>query len=345
VRKRIFIIGCIIIVILFFFLTRGEKDVPKIIKVEKGNIIVKATALGAIEAKNEITIKSKISGILKQFFVEVGDKIQKGAPLLEIDPTPTPIELATIRKEAEIAKIEYKNMKKEMERIEALREKNLISLKDYEKVKEDFDKAKIRFLFAKKQLNIMERGKVSKHSSRTIIKSPISGTILERFVNEGESVVPLTSYQPGTPLLSIANIDSLIFKGTVDEIDVGQIEEGMMAEITIGALPNEKIIGKVTKIAPKSKKKGHTTLFDIEIKIIKLGTKKLRVGYSATADIILCKKENVLIIPEGCIYFKKNKTFVKLANNEEREIVIGISDGLNVEIVSGLKEGEGVILK
>jgi HlyD family secretion protein len=346
-EKFVKIIIVFIVGLATLFLTsscKRQKTTTKVVKVQRGDIVDKAVALGTIEAKNEIGVKSRFSGIVKYFFIDVGDKVKRGAPLLEIDPTPTPIELAEARKGVEIAAIEFKNIKQDIERKRVLKEKGLISDKDYETTKRDFEKAKSNLVLAQERLDIMGKGN-KRRDIKTIIRSPVSGTILERLVNQGDPVVPLTSYQPGTELLSIANIDSLIFKGTVDEIDVGRLKEGMKAELTVGALPQDKTEGEITKIAPKARRRENATVFDIEIKITKRGEKPLRVGYSATADIIINKRENVLLIPEGAVHFEGDRKYVHLQNKKKREIEIGLSDGLNVEIISGLKEGEEIRMK
>lgn len=332
------------------FLIRTYKQSPDDIigvKVKRGEICDKAFAVGTIEARNEINIKSRFSGNVEHFFVDVGDKVKKGDSLLVIKPTPTIIELAEAKKHLQLAEIEFENIKMDMNRQKVLKNKNYICDDDYEDTVKNFEKARLNLELAQEKLNIIEKGKVKIGgiSIESVIESPITGTILQKYVNKGDPVVPLTSYQPGTELLTIASIDSLIFKGTVDEIDVGRVKEGMKAEITIGALPQEKIEGEIIKIAPKAHKKQNATVFYIEIRIVKKVGQTLRVGYSATVDIIIDNKENILIIPEEAVHFEENKKYVYLQNNEKREIQIGLSDGFKVEVISGLTEGETVIMK
>jgi HlyD family secretion protein len=163
----------------------------------------------------------------------------------------------------------------------------------------------------------------------------------------GDPVVPLTSYQAGTELFTLANMNDLIFRGTVDEIDVGKLEEGMIADLKIGALPDDSIQGLLYRISPKAKMEDNATLFDVEIKITKTGFEMLRAGYSANADIIIQGKEDILVIPERVVEFKEDTAFVEVqqADGEitKKTIETGLSDGLNLEVVEGLEEGDVLV--
>jgi HlyD family secretion protein len=348
-RKKKFIIvflSVVLVAFLLFSLGRGNGDAEEnsLVKVLKGNIKDVAVALGTIEVKYETSVKSTFSGVIKKVFVEIGDVVKKGNPIFEIDPTPTPFELASVRKEVKVAEVRLENAKKDIERKKALFEKGLISDKEYENMQQDLQEAQSVYDLAKQSLDLMEKGKarVGGTALDAVIRSPVSGTILSREVSIGDPVVPLTSYQPGTELMKIARLQDLLFKGTVDEIDVGRLEEGMKAKITVGAIPDEEVYGVIDIIAPKARNKEGATVFDIEIIITEKGSKPLRVGYSATADIIIDERNEVLVIPEGAVHFEDEKTYVYLASGEEREIEIGLSDGLNIEVLSGLKEGDEI---
>ncbi len=321
----------------------GGKESSSIV-VGKGDIRDVAVALGTIEVKYETGVKSTFSGVIKKVFVEIGDVVKKGDPIFEIDPTPTPFELASIRKEVKVAEIRLENAIKDIERKKTLFEKGLISDREYENVQQDLQEAQSIYDLAKQRLDLMEKGKAKVGGTPldAIIRSPVSGTVLSRTANIGDPVVPLTSYQPGTELMQIAGLQNLLFKGVVDEIDVGRLEEGMKAKITVGAIPDEEVYGIIDIIAPKARNKEGATVFDIEIIVTKKGEKPLRVGYSATADIIIDERKNVLAIPEGAVKFEEEKTYVYLVSGEKREIQTGLSDALNIEVVSGLEEGEEI---
>jgi HlyD family secretion protein len=182
-----------------------------------------------------------------------------------------------------------------------------------------------------------------------VIRAPASGTLLKRHVNPGDPVVPLTSYQAGTPLATLADMSTLMFKGTVDEIDVGKLATSLPTRIKIGALPDAKVTGRLTRIAPKASEKEGSTLFDVEATIESATGVTLRAGYSATADVVIQERANILVLPERLITFEKGKAFVELpaavagGAPERREVKTGLSDGLNSEISSGLREGDQVI--
>jgi HlyD family secretion protein len=349
--KKIIIIGAIVVFVggFLFLLLKGsgkEENTITTVKVEKGRIVDKALAIGRIEPENQIAVKSKISGIVKKVFVEMGDLVKKGDPLIEISPNPTPLEFAEAKRRVEIDSVGYGNLRKEYERTQELLQKKLISQQEFDQVFRNFREAELRLKLSQEKLSLIEKGKtnIANRKIESVIKSPITGTVLERKMNVGDPVVPLTSYQAGTELFTLANMNELIFRGTVDEIDVGKLKEGMPTDLKIGALPNDTIGGVLYKISPKAKLEENTTVFDLEIKITKKGFEMLRAGYSANADIIIQKKEDILIIPERVVEFKEDTAFVEVKepNGEiiKKTIKTGLSDGLNIEVVEGLKEGD-----
>jgi HlyD family secretion protein len=320
------------------------------VAVARGPIVEKALAVGAIRPKKEIAIKSKISGIVLKAFVEMGDTVRAGDPLFEIIPDPTPIELTEARREVEIARNVYDNALLQFDRQTKLRDQGIVSDREYEQANRDVGDAQIRLQLAEERLALTEKGKVSSAelTVESVIRAPITGTILELLVNEGDPVVPLTSFQAGTPLATAAEMSELMFKGTVDEIDVGKLHEGMPARIQIGALPEAEVEGTVYKIAPKSKTEEGATLFDIEIELTPSET-VLRAGYSANADIVVREQSATLFIPERLVSFEDGEAWVEVpgpaagAEPERRKIEIGLSDGINVEIVAGLNENDLVV--
>ena len=326
-----------------------EENGIRLVKVEQGDIVEKALAIGRIEPEKEIAVKSKISGIVKTVFVEVGDIVKPGQPLMEIKPDPTPLEYAEAKRNSEIALNYFERASSEYDRMKKLLESSLISQKDFEIAENDYKQYRLRLNMAQERLALIDIGstKVADRQVDTVIKSPVAGTVLERRVNEGDPVVPLTSYQAGTELLLLANMDNLIFKGTVDEIDVGKLEQGMEAELKIGAIPDEAIWGTLTRISPKAKKQDNATLFDVEITITKRGNKVIRAGYSANAELLINKAADTLFIPERLVVFEEDRTYVEVHNEagevEKKEIKIGLSDGINVEILEGLNQGEEVV--
>ena len=325
---------------------KGFKTVP----VSRGAVVEKALAVGAIRPKREIAVKSKISGIVKTSFRQVGDVVRAGDPLFEILPDPTPMELTEARREVEIARNVYDQARKKYDRAKTLREQGILSSQDWEQAEKDIQDSQIRLNLSTERLALIEKGRVKTErlDVESIIRAPTTGTVLELLVNEGDPVVPLTSYQAGTALTNLADMTTLIFKGTVDEIDVGKLREGMAAKIKIGALPDAKVEGKVSKIAPKSKTAEGATLFDVEIELLPAKDVVLRAGYSANADVAVREKQDVLLVPERLVAFADGKATVELpgvgeAPPAKKEIKVGLSDGMNIEVVEGLKEKDLVV--
>ena len=355
-KKRVVWIGIAVVVLIIIVViaaSSGKKgdEGPRTVKVERRDIVDKALAVGSIEPLNEIAVKSKISGVVGEMYVDVGDFIAKGEPLLDILPNPTPLELMEAKRNVEMKKIALETLARELKRNEELKEKNLISDYDFEVLRQEYDEAQLSHKIAEEQLDLLEKGKVKMEDKdiETVIKSPITGFILEKSVNMGDPVVPLTSYQAGTELMKIANMDNLLFKGTVDEIDVGKISEGLTAELQIGALPGKKVIGHVTLISLKARKEDDTTVFPVEIVIDETQGAVLRAGFSANANIIIAQKDSVLSIPERVVTFRNDSTFVRIPTGDEKSeeisIETGLSDAIYIEVISGLEEDQEVLEK
>jgi HlyD family secretion protein len=321
------------------------------IKVTRGNIVDKALAVGTIEPEFEISVKSKVSGAVKRIFADAGTYVKAGQPLLEVKPDPTPLELAEAKRNLQLAQVEMDNVARESVRQESMRQKQLASLKEYEDFQQKYDETQLRLSLSRERLELLESGKVQIGGTNieSIVKAPIDGFVLKKTVEVGDPVTPLTSYQEGTVLMKMANMEHLIFKGTVDEIDVGKLREGMGAEIKVGALPTDKIMGTLTRISLKADKKENATVFPIEIVVPKSSNSTLRAGYSANANVIIRQKDSVLVIPERVVTFRNDSAFVKVSlgagKNEDRLIKTGLSDAINVEVLEGLKEGDEVLEK
>jgi HlyD family secretion protein len=352
--KKILIISAIVIVVLVagFALMKngnGSEQQYKIVKPEKGEIVDKALAIGKITPRDEIQVKSKIAGIVKIMHVQVGDKIKQGELLADITPDPTPLEITEARRNVEIAKVAFDQARNEYTRKKDLLEKSLISKQEFEQEEMAYQQSKLQMQLAQEKLGLIEKGRTEYAGIKveSVVKAPVSGTILEKFVNVGDPVVPLTSYQAGTPLFTIADMNDLIFRGTVDEIDVGKVKVGMPVELKIGALPGVVVKGEVSRISPKAKQQDNATLFDIEIAIKDTKATELRAGYSANAEIIIQKVEDVLYIPERLVTFKNDSAFVEVEDTSGQvhqvQIEPGLSDGVNLEVAQGLAMDDNIV--
>jgi HlyD family secretion protein len=348
------VVGIIVIAGVIFIVQNraGRSDASfKLVKVDRGTIIDKALAIGRIEPDNEIAVKSKISGLVKKIYVEIGDSVTVGDPLIEVAPDPTPLEYAQAKRAVELADVEYDNALRDNNRSKEMLVQKHISEQESEKTQQRLDEADLKRKLAEEELSLIESGKttIANKAIESTIRSPVSGTVLAREVNQGDPVVPLTTYQAGTQLLTLASMENLLFKGTVDEIDVGKLHVGMPVDIKIGALPNAKITGDLYKISPKARKEDNTVLFDVEIHFKNVGDSTLlRAGYSANAEIVINRKDSVLVLPERLVTYRADSAYVEIPGakaDEAKEISVktGLSDGLQVEILAGLEQGQSVI--
>lgn len=358
-RKRIWITLTTVIILgggAFFLIYSQSSDDevqedPHVVA-EVGTVIEKALAVGTIEPDNEIEVKSKISGVVNKIYAQPGDFVREGEPLIEVRPDPTPLELAEAKRSLERTESEKENLSREMDRMRTLLESNLVSQAEFEQLEQQFDDVHIRLQINQERLQLLETGRITMGDVliESVIRAPIDGYILEKMVDVGEPVVPLTSYQAGTALMSIAGMDQLLFKGTVDEIDVGKMTEGMRAEIKIGAVPGSLVYGEVSRISLKATTEENATVFPVEIAITDPNNVILRAGYSANADIIIEQMADVVTIPERVITIRDGRSYVEIpgvqpGSREEVEIETGLSDAITIAILDGVKEGDKILEK
>jgi HlyD family secretion protein len=351
--KKILISGFLVVLIavalLFLLSPKNDKNNGmKFVAVKKGDISEKALAVGTIEPEKEIKVKSTIPGIVEAVYFKVGDHIEKDKPLFKISPNPTPLEYVEARRNMEVAEILMEKIRNERDRKVKMYKAQLVSDSDMEETESRFNEISLRYKITQERFELLEKGRIQmvNRSVDSIVKSPMSGIVLQQSAFEGDAVVPLTNFQPGTEMCSMADMSLLRFKGRVDEIDVGKLLPGMVADIQVGALLDAKVAGRLERIYPKAEKEGNATMFGLEIAIVDVGAITLRAGYSATAYLKIKDKKGVLIIPERLITFENDKRTVETMQDgkiEKKEVQVGLSDGLNSEIVSGLKAGEQVV--
>ena len=337
-----------------YAISRNSKkgsDGPKLLDVATGSIVEKAVAVGQIQPRQKFQVKSKISGIVRRALVEIGDTVKAGDPLFEIAADPTPLEANEVDRQVDSARASFQRAQIEYQRSVQLSQSGVLPKSDLDTKKEAYDLARVALTKAEQGRDLTRNGRLTEHGKESVITAPAAGTVLTRSVNPGDPIVPLTSYQPGTEMATIADMRDLIFKGTVDEIDVGKLSVGMTTRIKVGALPTDVVTGHVSRIAPQAQQKEGATLFDVEVELDPSTKITLRAGYSANADVIIREKKDVLTIPERLVTFDDGgkKATVELAGataagpTKKIEIKTGISDGLNVEVLSGLKKGDRVV--
>jgi len=327
----------------------SEDGSARTVAVTRGEIVDRALAVGRIEPVVEVSVKSQLAGVVRRMYKEPGEYARRGEPLLEVQPNPTPLEVVEARRQIEVRELELSQLEKNRDRLASLQEQNYVSREEFEEVDQNYSQAKLQLQIAKERLALLQEGRVEigDEAVETVIKSPIDGFILEKMVEIGDPVVPLTTFQEGTVLMSMAEMSELIFRGTVDEIDVGRLTEGMPVEITIGALPEASVSGRLAKISLKGHEEENATTFPVEIAVTPSAGTSLRAGYSANADVIIERRSDVLYIPERLVRFEDDGAHVTVwlgpDRTEDRTIETGLSDGINIEVVEGLGEGEKVL--
>ncbi len=321
--------------------------------VERGDIVEKAVAIGQIEPRVEFRVKSKVSGIVHRTFVEVGDFVNAGDPLIEIAPDPTPTELVEAERAVESAESAFRKAQTDWERQGRLADEGIVASDTADSAREAFEQARIELARRRDALQLVREGKIAGRGRtlEAILRAPASGIVLTREVDPGDPVVPLTSYQEGTELVTVADMSDLIFRGTVDEIDVGKLRVGFPARLAIGALPDATVTGRLVRIAPQAIEEENAKLFEIELELDPTDDVVLRAGYSANADIVIREVTGALVIPERLVTFEDEgvRAFVEVPpdviEGEPRRIPIrtGLSDGLRIEVVEGLADDDVVI--
>ncbi len=323
-----------------------------LIDVTRGDLTEKAVAVGEIEPRVKFHIKSKISGIVSRTVVAVGDKVQRGDKLFDITPDPTPIELVAAERALESRQSAFRRAEAGWNRVNELRQQGIVASEDLDAAREAYELARIEVERTRDNLALIREGRIDgRDNLESVIRAPAGGIVLERNVDPGDPVVPLTSYQEGTELATLADMSDLLFVGTVDEIDVGKLKVGLPARLRIGALPDAVVTGRLTRIAPQAIEKDSAKLFEVEIELDPNSEMVLRAGYSANADLIIREQRNVVVIPERLVQFDADggATWVEVpgtapgAEPRRADIEVGLSDGLNIEVVTGLKEGDRVV--
>lgn len=342
----------VLLTFVYLFSKSKESGVEyHIFEVKKIDAIEKTTIIsGNISPRDEVSIVPQIAGIVEEILCKPGQYVRAGDVIARISVIPSTMELSQAQSSLSQAQLELDNLSKRYLRDKALFEEKIIPQEEYEASLLAYNKAKNQVENAKDALNIIRtgRGKYDTKSSTTLVRATVSGVILDIPIRVGHSVIQANSFNAGTTIATIANMSDLLFKGKVDEVDIGKIREGMPAKIIIGALDRLSLDATIEYIAPKATSDTGSSLFNIEA-AIKIGDSgHIRAGMSANAEIITESAYNVLAIPESALIFEGDSTFVRVFTDQKkvetvlRPVEIGISNGLNVEIKKGLNEAEYV---
>ena len=313
---------------------------PKMDSIQKTTIIT-----GKIEPRNEVNVKPQISGIIAELYKEPGDYVKAGDVIAKVKVIPDMNQLSSAEMRVRLADINLKQAQTDFNREENLYNQKLVSADEYDKSKQALNQAKHEKLAAEDALEVIRDGvsKSNANASSTLIRSTISGVILDIPVKVGNSVILSNTFNDGTTIATVANMNDLIFRGNIDETEVGQLVNGMNMKITIGALQDLKFDAALEYISPKAVESNGANQFEIKaaVKLVEGG--KIRSGYSANAEIVLARADKVLSIPESAIEFSGDSTFVYVIKGEGKEksyertqVETGLSDGVNIEIKKGI---------
>ena len=309
----------------------------------------KTVITGKVIPEDEVEIKPQIQGIIDALFVEEGDKVKTGDLLAKIKVVPNEQNLNAAEGRVANSKIVLKNAQIEFRRNKNLFDKGIISKQDFDNVQLRYNQSKLDVSNAVSDLQIIRLGsKGGAASANTNIRATVPGTVLEIPVEEGFQVIASNSFNAGTTIATIADLNKMIFEGKVDEAEVGKLIVGMPLEVNLGAIEDQSLEAKLKFIAPKGNEEQGAVQFKIEADLFLNDSIFVRAGYSANASLIIERKDNVMAIEESLLQFDREteKPYVEIQIGdqkfERRDIEIGLSDGVNVEVISGLTEEDQI---
>ena len=313
---------------------------PQTEDIQKTTIIT-----GKIEPRNEVNIKPQISGIIAELYKDPGDYVNAGDVIAKVKVIPDMAQLSSAESRVRLAELNLKQAEVDFGRVENLHNQKLISDDEYDKARQQLRQAQEEKSAAVDALQVVRDGvsQSNANASSTLIRSTISGVILDIPVKVGNSVINSNTFNDGTTIATVANMNDLIFRGNIDETEVGQLSMGIPLKITIGALQDLKFDAALEYISPKAVESNGANQFEIKAAVKLTEGGKIRSGYSANAEIVLAKADKVLTVPESAIEFSGDSTFVYVLvgsankkNYERRQVTTGLSDGVNIEIKKGL---------
>lgn len=320
---------------------------PKQMDIRKTTVVT-----GKIEPRNEVNVKPQISGIITEILKEAGQKVEAGEVIAKVKVIPDMGSLSAAQARVRLAGINERQARTDFEREKALFDKGLVSADEYDKIAQALRQAREESAAAQDNLEVVRDGvsKTNASASSTLIRSTVTGLILDIPVKVGNSVILANTFNDGTTIATVANMNDLIFSGNIDETEVGRLTTGMTMKITIGALQDLKFDARLEYISPKATDQNGANQFEIKAAVnLPTSSEQIRSGYSANAEIVLAEARGVLSVPESAIEFSGNDTFVYVVKGsgkektyERRKVTTGLSDGINIEIRSGLKKGETV---
>ena len=325
--------------------SRPKVVVYETVTAEVADLQKTTVATGKVEPRDEILIKPQISGIIDEVYKKAGQSIRKGEVIAKVKVIPELGQVNSAESRVRLAEINEKQAQTDFDRIEKLFKDKLISREDFEKSEVALKQSHVEVQTAKDALEIIKEG-ITKNSaslSSTLIRSTIDGLILDVPVKAGNSVIMSNTFNDGTTIATVANMNDLIFKGKIDETEVGRIHEGMPVKLTIGALQNLTFDATLEYISPKGVEENGANQFEIKAAVSVPDSVQIRSGYSANAEIVLQRAQQALAVPESVIEFSGDSTFVYIMTDsipeqkfQRKSVIAGMSDGIKIEIKSGV---------
>jgi HlyD family secretion protein len=350
---KVFLIAVAGVIFLGTLVFLWQKSRPKvavydIVEVKTGTIEKKTVATGKVEPRDEILIKPQVSGIISQVLVEAGDKVKVGDVIAVVKVVPEMSNLSAAESALNMALINLEKSQVEYDRQSQLYKNGVISKEDFENADTQLKRSKEEAESAQDRLDIIKDGISKKfvQYSNTQVRATVTGTVLDVPVKVGNSVIQANTFNDGTTIASVANMNDIIFKGKVDETEVGRIKNGMPILLTIGALQEQTFDAILEYISPKGIEENGANLFEIKAAVTIPDSVFIRAGYSSNAKITLEKSEDVMVIPESAVEFKADTAFVRILTSEtpqkfeKRNVKLGLSDGINIEIKEGIAVGD-----
>lgn len=332
--------------------TRYEIHTPQVADIEKSTVVT-----GTIEPRDEVNIKPQISGIITELMKEAGQRVRKNEVIAKVKVIPDMGNLSSAENRVKLARLNLNQAQTDRDRMARLYDEKVVSAEDFEKADMQLNQAKAELAVAEDQLNIVREGISLSNAdmSTTLIRSTVDGLILDVPVKVGNSVILSNSFNDGTTIATVADMNDLIFRGKIDETEVGRVHEGMPVIITIGALQDIRLDANLEYISPKSVKENGANQFEIKAAITipeslpDGGTVTLRSGYSANAEIVLQRAQQVLTIPEAALEWEGDSTYVQVLTDSVPEqrfrrqpVTTGLSDGVRIEVRSGVNASDRV---
>lgn len=350
-KKFIYIIiGVVLVVAIigsFYMLYQKSKKKNTVFETQTpfiSNLVKKSVATGSVKPRREIAIKPQVSGIIEELYVEPGNYVKKGDLIAKVKIIPDMVSLNAAESRLNKARLQLEDARLVYERQKKIYEEGVIPDAEFQKIRIEYNSALEEVEAAENNLQLIKEGitKKSGQISNTLIRSTIQGMVLDVPVEVGTSVIQANTFNEGTTIASVADMGEMIFEGKIDETEVGKIKEGMNLELTIGAIENQKFDAVLEYISPKGVEENGTVQFEIKAKVKLKSNTFVRAGYSANADIVLDRRDSVMVIPESLLKFeeKNDSAYVEVETQpqqfEKRYVQLGLSDGVNIEVKSGL---------